>query len=355
MKRVLMFLLLGMFLINLVSAIQSDSFIIDQDKIEELNTKTNYGTYTIIERTWWDLFGWWTNKNIKEVTLKNNTDVCGIDCYSIEEINNLEEGSLIDDARFYRIYGDNSQELSDIRSYQLYVKTGEKITDVDDYEVQCIKTGMSPNGTNIEDCKYIKTGSHRVESYEWTAFQIGDVFPIGNYTVKLAGEKNPSWSYEWEVKIGGTSTWTKKWAIWGGVGIFANVSAIEHYYKMDSSSGTVMEDEIETQNGTLINGPSWVVGKINNGLNFDGVNQYVNFTDVINISTTAGSMSIWINQTEFVIGNSIIGLFGDNDMYIESNNSTNFIVQGVDTGTFKYYTVPAMSVNTWYHLVVTRA
>ena len=71
--------MLVILLVPCVSAIQSDSFIKDQNKIDELNTKTNYGTYIIEERSWWDLFGWITDKEIKKVILKDNTDTCGDD------------------------------------------------------------------------------------------------------------------------------------------------------------------------------------------------------------------------------------------------------------------------------------
>ena len=99
MKKLFTFLLISLFLISFASALQSTEFVRDQDKINKQETTTNYGTYIIEESVWWDVFGWWTTERIKEVTLKDNSDICGENCYAIKEINNLDGGSLIDDIR----------------------------------------------------------------------------------------------------------------------------------------------------------------------------------------------------------------------------------------------------------------
>jgi len=116
-SKFFVFIFISLFMLSFASAWQSDTFIKDHKKIDKLQTQTNYGKYIIEERNWYDPLGIWTKEKIKEVTLKNNTDVCGEDCYAIKEIQNLKEGSLIDDVRFYRIYEDGSQKLSNIRSY----------------------------------------------------------------------------------------------------------------------------------------------------------------------------------------------------------------------------------------------
>lgn len=197
-------------MISFSSAWQSETFIIDQNKIDTLNTKTIYGSYIIEETSWYDPFGIWTKETIKEVTLKNNTDICGQDCYAIKEIKNLEKSSLIDNVRFYRIYDDGSHQLSNIRNYQFsYWGT------IEDYETQCIdeKEIISLNGTSYtpQICNQILTGSHE----GWISYKLGTKMPIGTYTIKLVGHKKPSWSYDWQVLLGDTSTWTESWATWG--------------------------------------------------------------------------------------------------------------------------------------------
>jgi hypothetical protein len=52
-------------------------------------------------------------------------------------------------------------------------------------------------------------------------------------------------------------------------------SGMISYWMFDESSGTNAEDSFDSHNGTLINGPSWTTGKVDGGLFFDGVNDYV--------------------------------------------------------------------------------
>jgi len=358
-KKILTFLLLGIFLIGFASAIQSDSFIKDQDKIDELNTKTNYGIYIIEERTWWDLFGWWTEKNIKEVTLKDNSDTCGEDCYAIKTINNLEEGSLIDDVRFYRIYEDGSQKLSNIRSYNFYIKTDEEEYSVDDYEYKCVDLKEIWNEKNQtfytpQSCSNVVVGSHIEKEPLWISYTLGETKPIGTYEVKLVGEKRPSWSYDWQVLIGDTNTWTDEWATWGNISTgddsevilnspennkiiyiynslvnfnaTANVTggatiinislwtnetgswdirnttenSFEdeiHYYKLDEASG-VLVDSSGNSNGTNTGMLYGETGKINKAVKADTNTDVINFIDESNWQqTTNYSANIWYKGT----------------------------------------------------------
>ena len=72
------------------------------------------------------------------------------------------------------------------------------------------------------------------------------------------------------------------------------------YWKLDDTGSTVV-DFFSTNNGT-ITGASSVAGKINNALDFGGVNTYkVAVPDSANFDVTNGwSVNYWINFTEFV-------------------------------------------------------
>ena len=53
------------------------------------------------------------------------------------------------------------------------------------------------------------------------------------------------------------------------------------YWKFDERSGTTAYDSIGTNDGSLINGPTWVLGQVGSALDFDGVNDYINFGNVL--------------------------------------------------------------------------
>lgn len=74
------------------------------------------------------------------------------------------------------------------------------------------------------------------------------------------------------------------------------------WYKFDNTSGTTIIDSSGNgYNGVAYNGPTWVTGKYNNGMKFDGVNDYVSipYNSDFNITGTGKS---WI----FIIKPNVI-------------------------------------------------
>jgi hypothetical protein len=66
------------------------------------------------------------------------------------------------------------------------------------------------------------------------------------------------------------------------------------YLKFDESSGTKAADSSGSGfTGSLVNGPTWVSGKSGNALRFDGVNDYVNMGNVLDIYNSI-TLSAWI-------------------------------------------------------------
>jgi hypothetical protein len=81
-----------------------------------------------------------------------------------------------------------------------------------------------------------------------------------------------------------------------------------------------------------------------NALKFDGVNDYVSFSNIT--TTTTWSISFWFKY----ISGMLFSNFGASNEYIQSFNSTNLrIVTGADS---KFYAVPAMTIGTWYHCFI---
>lgn len=224
-----------LFLVNLASAYTISNFQLDTVKQLELKSETNYGTITLKDRYYADLLGWF-DKDLAKLTLKDNSDSCGNDCYAIKDIELFEDGSLVDDVRFYRIYEDGKQELSSIRSYEFLIKTDEKVSVEDVYEYQCKETGfINANGTAEMSCSNVKVGEKEVIEDVWGKYNLGDKMPRGTYTLKLVGEKRADWSYDWQILSQGY--WSEEWADW-------------------SSEGYLFEDDF---NGATINTTKWSV------------------------------------------------------------------------------------------------
>ena len=69
-----------------------------------------------------------------------------------------------------------------------------------------------------------------------------------------------------------------------------------HCLLIIGESGVTLRD-LGSTNGTLVNGPTWAVGKVGNGaLSFDGVNDYVN-VGTISAVNGAGSVALWMKKT----------------------------------------------------------
>ena len=210
MKKLLTILLLGIFLVSLVSALSFDNFkyqkditfdghsIIGNKLLEEykpLQIKNAFGL----------------GKTLFEGYISQHNNTCGINCLSTIEINLPEDGVLIEDIRFKTLQKDNSWIIQSVRNYQL-----SYLGRIDDYKTECIngKQIISPNGTISipKICNQIKTGSHQGQ----IDYKLGEEVPKGIYTLKINAQKKSSRTVDWQIKSNGI--WTKEWSIWGGSG-----------------------------------------------------------------------------------------------------------------------------------------
>ena len=71
------------------------------------------------------------------------------------------------------------------------------------------------------------------------------------------------------------------------------------HWMLNESSGTnVLDSSGNGRDGTTYNSPLWVVGKLNNCLSFDGVNQYVNCGNIANFERTQSfSLECWFKTS----------------------------------------------------------
>ena len=72
------------------------------------------------------------------------------------------------------------------------------------------------------------------------------------------------------------------------------------WWSLDENTGTVAADlSPNKNNGTLVNGPTWVAGQIDGGVRFDGTDDYVNLPIGSLLSKLSNStFTIWANYSQ---------------------------------------------------------
>lgn len=143
-------------------------------------------------------------------------------------------------------------------------------------------------------------------------------------------------------------------------GVFTPLAvATDGNWKLDEGSGTSAADSSGNDNdGTLINGPTWVAGKIGQAVLFDGSNDHIEIDPPETAATTAVSLAAWVWRTADQSG--IRGVMsqqrgtGDDERYMLYFNS-NIARWWVDTiGTDNVVANTGVSPNgEWIHLAGT--
>jgi hypothetical protein len=80
------------------------------------------------------------------------------------------------------------------------------------------------------------------------------------------------------------------------------------YWKFDEGVGTTASDSSGNNNtGTLTNGPTWIKGKINNALSFNGTDQSVIVNNNANLSGMSGlTVSAWVKVSSANEGSTVL-------------------------------------------------
>lgn len=133
------------------------------------------------------------------------------------------------------------------------------------------------------------------------------------------------------------------------------------WWKFDETSGTTAADSSgKGNNGTLVNGPVWVAGHINNGLQFDGTNDYVDLPDGFSNFQAGLTINVWAyptaakNYARFVdLGN---GSSSDNIILGRVSTGTNLFAEvwlgGTRAGS-RITATGAIALNTWQMFTMT--
>ena len=138
-------------------------------------------------------------------------------------------------------------------------------------------------------------------------------------------------------------------------------SGLVGHWTFDDGSGTTAVDSSGNgYNATLVNGVSWVTGKVGDAISANGTNQYASIPAINLSGTSAVTVAMWVNRTYSTVGSHT--LFENSTNFNSSttgfgvypdDNTCNGIMIGVH-GNVGYsincYTQPSSGV--WHHLAV---
>jgi len=205
----LLFVMLSMvLLVGTVSAINWDN----KEKYNDTSSLTleKYGKYEIYNSF---ILGIGYGNKLIDLTLEKNTESCADNCEAIQDIILYEDGSLVDDIRFYSVInGIKTNDLTSIRNYEIFIGINEKTILEDKVDYISCQDIYYKNGT-IGACYEKVVSKESVKYYDWVEYELGTEMPVGHYKIKLQGEKKWNKAVDWEIKSQGI--WTEKWATWG--------------------------------------------------------------------------------------------------------------------------------------------
>ncbi len=295
-KKIFLFLLLGMFMISFCSAFEFDNIKYKKDiTFDGKNVIGNklLERYKPIEIK--NSFG--LGKTLFEGYLSQHDDTCGQNCKSTMQIKLNQDGVLIDNVIFETLI-DNSWVEQNIRSYQFY----------------------------INDKPY----------------NLGDEVEAGIYEVRLEGEKSLFKTIDWKIATQGKLI--GEWAVWASDIVVDLIS----YYKLDESSGTIL-DTHGSNNGTYNGALYSQTGKINTAIGFDGTDDEIdtNFNTDFN---EVYSVCMWIfadnnidrglfSRSQSGVGLSLWRLSGDGKQEFRSQDPL-----------LSVFSNTIVSTGTWHHI-----
>lgn len=132
-------------------------------------------------------------------------------------------------------------------------------------------------------------------------------------------------------------------------------------YKFDETSGTIATDFAGLYNGTVTN-PTWVSGKIKNGLKLNGTSSYVqatrpvqdDFTIACWIKTTSVGNGLPHYETRSIVHAEVGGVNDDFGFGIDSNGMLTYGDGKYGVGDSHVRTTTPINTGVWRHVAVTR-
>jgi len=338
--RLLVILFIGLFSMSFVSAF-------DFDNVKSYNSLTK--TATINNCDLWTGICLITGEKIADVTLKTpqvfyvmqgkdrKVAEFEVDLNSESYKNFISKIDLINNKNSKTITRDIIYKYKTLIPYEI---------GVNDYKEEC----QLDIKNNTQVCSQVIIGTHKETKYNelWTSLDKLDLtkgkITIGLFTDVYAGD-----NVEWIPTLAGVKI--TEWATWTDGLTVGLVS----YYKLDENAGTITNDSLGRNNGTIYNG-NWNSGKINYAYNFtQNYSTTLSFINTTLSSQLAGvggnnvTYTAWIKPTS--CGSSLIIFSKFPGIQFGIYNVACKIGTYTETGGWKY-TTNAIILNQWNFVAV---
>ncbi len=186
---------------------------------------------------------------------------------------------------------------------------------VNDYETVCVDGEKTSNGTILQDCSQVLTGTHQGEVFDWVdLISLGEI-PSGKTTIGIFTDVYPNERIEWIPTLFGVEV--NEWAEWTES---LNVGLVSYYKLDENATDTTVEDSHGANTGTSSTNTNNLYdasGKINSAFDFDGSSEDID----LNTKTLLGGASA-ISISTWVYHDTASGT----DIILASWGSPNFVV-----------------------------
>lgn len=197
---------------------------------------------------------------LAEVTLIDNTDYCIVNCEATLKVELFSDyDNVIPSFETYDV--ETKTKVKKISNYEILLRDDGKDVLVDDLAWVCDEI-QGKNGTEENNCRIEKTGTHIEKEYEYSDYD-GGRLSAGTYYFKIKGQKKQGESVDWIASIMGIET--NEWAEWSegltaGLIFYHNCSSTVAVH-----GGSAFDFETDASDPAFI--PD---GKVGDACDFDG-------------------------------------------------------------------------------------
>lgn len=332
MKKTLIFVIVGIFLLSSLSAMTLDNSKVYNPLAKEVLVKNSFG------------FG----DEVAKIKLNTPLEVVvpvgqGRKVAEFNLTYFLDKNGWLDKMEFY----DMKQNMKKInRNFDYKLKEIQKVK-VNDYETICYSS-LKEKGNSSQICEQKVVGSHYEDKVIWKEFSKEDLQKGKTYTIGLFVDVYKRDKIEWIPNYFGVEI--NEWALW--VGSDAPIA----YYKLDKTSGVVV-DELGNYNGTNNGATRGVTGKINNSFQFvNADNDYVDTNHIFDMEN-ALTWSVWFNTGttyNYILSQSYGG--ADTGGYSLKDDGSGYFgfIKGSGSGSSTILsTTKNLKDNSWHYVAVT--
>jgi hypothetical protein len=140
----------------------------------------------------------------------------------------------------------------------------------------------------------------------------------------------------------------------------ANGTGLVGYWALDEGTGTTATDSSGNgNNGTLVNGPTWTIGKLGSALAFNGLTHYVNVPSTPVLNAYPLTVAVWMQTASTagvrgIVNKYVANSYNGYQVFLSNGNLCAWYIR--DTANYVYdgsgctFNLPGYNDNLWHHV-----